>query len=59
MLFILIFAIIISDISALYENDFKKVIALSTLRQLGLIVMILRLGLNLSGFYDLITHAVF
>jgi NADH-ubiquinone oxidoreductase chain 5 len=48
-----------SGIRASYENDFKKIIALSTLRQLGLIMTILRLGLNLLGFYHLLTHAVF
>jgi NADH-ubiquinone oxidoreductase chain 5 len=46
---------IISGIRALYENDLKKIIALSTLRQLGLMIIILRLGLNLLGFYHLLT----
>jgi len=50
---------IISGIRALYENDLKKIIALSTLRQLGLIIIILSLGMNLLGFYHLLTHAVF
>jgi len=58
LLFISIF-IIISELRALYENDLKKIIALSTLSQLGLIIMILRLGLRLLGFYHLITHALF
>jgi len=43
-----------SGVNALYENDLKKVIALSTLRQLSLIIIILRLGLDLLGFYHLI-----
>lgn len=39
-----------------YEFDLKKVIALSTLRQLGLIIRSLFLGsVNLS-FYHLLTH---
>jgi len=54
-LFISIFTMIISGIRALYENDLKKIIALSTLRQLGLMIIILRLGLNLLGFYHLLT----
>jgi len=44
LLFISIFTIIMSGIRALYENDLKKIIALSTLRQFGLIIIILRLG---------------
>jgi NADH:ubiquinone oxidoreductase subunit 5 (subunit L)/multisubunit Na+/H+ antiporter MnhA subunit len=52
-------AIIISRINALYEDDLKKVIALYTLRQLDLMIIILRLELNLLGFYHLITHALF
>jgi len=59
LLFISIFTIIISGFRALYENDLKKIIALSTLRQLGLIIIILRLGLRLLGFYHLLVHALF
>jgi len=59
LLFISIFTIIIAGLRALYENDLKKIIALSTLSQLGLIIIILRLGLRILGFYHLITHALF
>jgi NADH-ubiquinone oxidoreductase chain 5 len=50
---------IISGILANAEIDFKKVVALSTLRQLGLIFI--ALGLNKKGycFYHLCTHALF
>jgi NADH:ubiquinone oxidoreductase subunit 5 (subunit L)/multisubunit Na+/H+ antiporter MnhA subunit len=44
---------------ATYENDLKKIIALSILRLLGLIIMILNIELNLLGFYCSITHAAF
>nr|BBN80009.1 NADH dehydrogenase subunit 5 [Grandidierella fasciata] len=42
-----------------FENDFKKVIALSTLSQLGLMFMII--GLNQSGlaYFHLVMHALF
>jgi len=59
LLFISIFTIIISGVSALYECDLKKIIALSTLSQLGLIIIILNMGFNILGFYHLITHAIF
>jgi NADH-ubiquinone oxidoreductase chain 5 len=44
---------------ACLETDLKKIIALSTLRQLGL--MMLRLGLGLRNFalFHLLTHALF
>ncbi|KYQ60586.1 NADH-ubiquinone oxidoreductase chain 5 [Trachymyrmex zeteki] len=42
-----------------FENDFKKIIALSTLRQLGLIIIILRIGQRILAFYHLLTHAIF
>lgn len=44
LLFISVITMFISGIMANFEDDFKKIIALSTLRQLGFIMMILRLG---------------
>lgn len=45
--------------AATYENDIKKIIALSTLSQLGVIVF--RLGINFPalGLFHLYTHALF
>lgn len=51
--------IIISGLAALLENDIKKIIALSTLRQLGVITTSLALGLPNIAFFHLITHALF
>lgn len=51
--------IFIAGISANYEFDLKKIIALSTLSQLGLIIRILRIGLPDLAFFHLLTHAIF
>lgn len=45
--------------AATYENDLKKIIALSTLRQLGVIVFSLGLGLPCLSLFHLYTHALF
>lgn len=45
--------------AATYENDIKKVIALSTLRQLGVIVFSLGIGFPLLSLFHLYTHALF
>ena len=44
---------------AIVENDIKKILAYSTLSQLGLMVMALGLGGPLQGMYHLTTHAFF
>jgi NADH-ubiquinone oxidoreductase chain 5 len=49
----------ISGLGALLEIDIKKVIALSTLRQLGVIIIRLSVGLWEIAFFHLLTHAIF
>nr|ACJ69502.1 NADH dehydrogenase subunit 5 [Leptopus sp. NKMT019] len=48
-----------SGLGAMFEYDLKKVIALSTLSQLGLMFSILFLGFPLLAFFHLLTHAFF
>lgn len=49
----------IAGLGANFEFDLKKIIALSTLRQLGLIIRILALGFFKLAFFHLLTHALF
>lgn len=51
--------IIIAGISATTECDIKKIIALSTLRQLGIIITSIGLGLPLLAFFHIVVHALF
>lgn len=44
---------------AIVEVDFKKIVAFSTLRQLGLLVFILRFGEINICFFHLLSHAIF
>nr|AII02438.1 NADH dehydrogenase subunit 5 [Stigmella roborella] len=48
-----------SGISANFEFDLKKIIALSTLSQLGLMMSILSMGYYDLAFFHLLTHAMF
>lgn len=59
LFFLSVLTIFMSGLMANLENDLKKIIALSTLRQLGLIIIILRIGFKIIAFYHLLTHAIF
>nr|YP_009171481.1 NADH dehydrogenase subunit 5 [Stenopelmatus fuscus]AJW76311.1 NADH dehydrogenase subunit 5 [Stenopelmatus fuscus] len=48
-----------AGIGANYEFDLKKIIALSTLSQLGLMMSILAMGFSSLAFFHLLTHALF
>lgn len=59
LLLISVLTLLIAGIAANYENDLKKVIALSTLRQLGVIIISLGIGLPYLALFHLYTHALF
>nr|QPA36042.1 NADH dehydrogenase subunit 5 [Camarochiloides weiweii] len=48
-----------SGLGANFEFDLKKIIALSTLSQLGLMMSILFIGYSTLAFFHLLTHAFF
>lgn len=54
-----IFTTVMARIRALYETDLKKIIALSTLRQLGVIIRAVGIGWVILAFAHLLIHAIF
>jgi len=50
---------LIAGVRAIGEIDIKKIIALSTLRQLGLMIITLGIGLPMLAFFHLAAHAYF
>nr|YP_010286573.1 NADH dehydrogenase subunit 5 [Chlorophanus auripes]UKT60163.1 NADH dehydrogenase subunit 5 [Chlorophanus auripes] len=59
LLFISLMTMFMAGLGANYEFDLKKIIALSTLSQLGLMIAILSLGSKELAFFHLLTHALF
>lgn len=59
LLFISVATLLLAGIGANYENDLKKVIALSTLRQLGVMIISLGIGMAYLALFHLYTHALF
>ena len=51
--------IFMSGLAANFEYDLKKIIALSTLSQLGLIISILFIGFSVLSYFHILTHAFF
>ena len=59
LLVIGVLTIIGARVSALFEKDIKKVVALSTLRQLGVIIISLGINLPITAILHLLIHAFF
>nr|AYQ19126.1 NADH dehydrogenase subunit 5 [Erotylinae sp. 4 ACP-2013] len=59
LLFISSITMFMSGLGANFEFDLKKIIALSTLSQLGLMMSILALGSYELAFFHLLVHALF
>ena len=50
---------LLAGVRALFETDIKKIVALSTLSQLGLIMRALGVSLSTVAIFHLLTHAYF
>ena len=59
LLFVRSLTMVMAGLAAFVERDLKKIIAYSTLRQLGVIIMALGLGSPLLALFHLLSHALF
>nr|UZZ43918.1 NADH dehydrogenase subunit 5 [Ecnomus sp. XG-2021] len=59
LMFLSCLTMFMSGLAANFEFDLKKIIALSTLSQLGLMMMLLSFGLEFLTLFHLFTHALF
>jgi len=59
LFFVGLLTIIVAGISSLIEIDFKKLVALSTLRQIGILFFILGLGRKWFSVFHFLSHAFF
>lgn len=59
ILFSSLITITVAGLSALQEFDIKRIVALSTLGQLGFIIIILSIGYLYISFFHLLIHALF
>nr|ALO64572.1 NADH dehydrogenase subunit 5 [Andrena dorsata] len=59
LIFISVFTMMMSGLIANFEFDLKKIVALSTLSQLGFMMSIMFFGLYDLAFFHLIIHAMF
>nr|AWL21398.1 NADH dehydrogenase subunit 5 [Ruizia karukerae] len=57
--FVGIFTMFFSSVSALMEEDMKKVVALSTLSQMGFSLLTIGMGLGFVSLIHLLSHALF
>nr|YP_009000471.1 NADH dehydrogenase subunit 5 [Ornithodoros brasiliensis]AHF21685.1 NADH dehydrogenase subunit 5 [Ornithodoros brasiliensis]QZP40888.1 NADH dehydrogenase subunit 5 [Ornithodoros brasiliensis] len=59
LLYFALLTMLMSGLGAIMEMDLKKIIALSTLSQLGLMMLILSVGAVDLSFFHLLSHAIF
>nr|QQQ88783.1 NADH dehydrogenase subunit 5 [Hyalella kochi] len=59
LLVVSVLTMLMAGWGANFETDLKKIVALSTLSQLGLMMMILSMGMKYIAFFHMISHAMF
>nr|QLD96914.1 NADH dehydrogenase subunit 5 [Ogadenus brumpti ssp. 1 BJM-2017]UYB77918.1 NADH dehydrogenase subunit 5 [Ogadenus brumpti] len=59
LLYVSLITMLMAGVGAMFETDLKKIIAFSTLSQLGLMMMVLSVGMKDLSFFHLLCHALF
>nr|YP_009733515.1 NADH dehydrogenase subunit 5 [Krisna concava]QHV34353.1 NADH dehydrogenase subunit 5 [Krisna concava] len=59
LIYLCLMTMVMSSFCSLFEYDLKKIIALSTLSQLGLMMFTLFMGLPIISYIHLLNHAMF
>ena len=59
LIFCGVLALILSSVAAVVIWDFKKIVALSTLRQIRFMIIALAVNAPMLAFFHLLTHAIF
>ena len=59
VLYVSLFTSVVAAASALFQNDLKRILAYSTISQLGLMIAAIGIGSPESGIFHLWTHAFF
>nr|QDP17859.1 NADH dehydrogenase subunit 5 [Parachtes riberai] len=59
LMIISLFSIIMASLAAMWEQDMKKIIALSTLSQIALMMFAIAINAKMASFFHMITHALF
>nr|YP_010352913.1 NADH dehydrogenase subunit 5 [Macrolenostreptus orestes]UOF70318.1 NADH dehydrogenase subunit 5 [Macrolenostreptus orestes] len=59
LFFLAMFTMFLAGLGANFEMDLKKIVALSTLSQLGLMMSMVAMGNEMFAYFHLITHALF
>ena len=59
LLLVSVLTMFMAGLGANFEFDLRRIIALSTLKRLGLMIMTVSIGLSGLAFFHLLTHALF
>nr|QXT43918.1 NADH dehydrogenase subunit 5 [Neoseiulus womersleyi] len=56
---VFLMTMVMAGVLAMFEMDIKKIIAFSTLSQLGLMMLVIGVGYDFLGFFHILSHSMF